>query len=105
MITDKMGIVLPNMINPMDHARIYALIQLLLVVPVMIIGRKYFTVGFKSLFRKSPNMDSLIAIGTSAAFIYSFVSVIKTFLDGIQYHMYFESAGVILTLITLGKIF
>lgn len=105
MITDKMGIVLPNMINPMDHARIYALIQLLLVVPVMIIGRKYFTVGFKSLFRKSPNMDSLIAIGTSAAFIYSFVSVIKTFLDGIQYHMYFESAGVILTLITLGKYF
>ncbi|MHC6180522.1 heavy metal translocating P-type ATPase [Clostridium sp. JNZ X4-2] len=105
MITEKLNIMLPGPIDPMVHPREFAVIQLLLVIPVIAVGRKYFTVGFKSLFRKSPNMDSLIAIGTSAAFLYSLFSVFKILLDNNYYHMYFESAGVILTLITLGKYF
>ncbi|MEY8001004.1 heavy metal translocating P-type ATPase [Clostridium sp. Mt-5] len=105
MITEKLNIMLPGVIDPMVHPREFAVIQLLLVLPVITVGRKYFTVGFKSLFRRSPNMDSLIAIGTSAAFLYSLFSVFKILLDNNYYHMYFESAGVILTLITLGKYF
>lgn len=105
MIVEKMGIMLPDLLDPMHHVRIYGTLQILLVIPIMTVGRKYFTMGFKSLIRRTPNMDSLIAIGTSAAFLYSTVSVIKTFATGVQYHMYFESAGVILTLITLGKYF
>jgi Cu+-exporting ATPase len=105
MIAEKLNVMPPGAIDPMVHPREFAVLQLLLVLPVMIVGRRYFTVGFKSLFRRSPNMDSLIAIGTSAAFLYSVVSVIKILQDNSYYHMYFESAGVILTLITLGKYF
>lgn len=105
MIIEKMGGMLPPPIDPMNHPGVYGLIQLALVIPVMVVGHRYFSVGFKSLFRRTPNMDSLIAIGTSAAFLYSTVSVIRTLASGIEYHMYFESAGVILTLITLGKYF
>ncbi|WP_446899790.1 heavy metal translocating P-type ATPase [Clostridium sp. LBM24168] len=105
MIIERMGGMLPPSVDPMNHARIYGIIQFALVIPVMVIGHRYFSIGFKSLLRRTPNMDSLIAIGTSAAFLYSTVSVVKTLVSGIQYHMYFESAGVILTLITLGKYF
>lgn len=105
MIIESLGSMLPPIIDPMMHTKIYALVQLVLVVPVIVIGRRYFSVGFKSLFRGNPNMDSLIAIGTCAAFLYSAVSVVQTIIDGRSHHMYFESAGVILTLITLGKYF
>ncbi|NLU07033.1 MAG: cadmium-translocating P-type ATPase [Clostridiales bacterium] len=100
-----MGPMITSAIDPMMHPREFAVIQLLLVLPVMVVGRKYFIGGFRSLFKRSPNMDSLIAIGTSAAFLYSLFSVFKILQSGIYRHMYFESAGVILTLITLGKYF
>lgn len=100
-----MGPMITSAIDPMMHPREFAVIQLLLVLPVMMVGRKYFIGGFRSLFKRSPNMDSLIAIGTSAAFLYSLFSVFKILQSGIYRHMYFESAGVILTLITLGKYF
>lgn len=103
MIGEKFNMILPKAIDPMIHPKEFAIIQLLLVIPVIITGRKYFTVGFKSLFRKNPNMDSLIAIGTSAAFLYSLFSLYKTVVNNMGYHLYFESAAVILTLITLGK--
>ncbi len=103
MIGEKVGYMLPRAIDPMDHPEVFSIIQLLLVLPIMAAGRKYFTVGFKSLFRRSPNMDSLIAIGSSAAFIYSVFAVYEIFLGNTNYHLYFESAGTILTLITLGK--
>lgn len=105
MIAQQLNIMPPSIIDPMVHQKIFAIIQLLLVLPVMIIGRSYFIIGFKSLFRKNPNMDSLIAIGTSAAFLYSFSSIVSMFYNDnhYHYHLYFESAGVILTLITLGK--
>ena len=99
-----MFIKLPAAIDPMMHMETFAIIQLILVLPIMYTGKKYFIVGFKSLFRLSPNMDSLIAIGTSAAFLYSLFAVFEiTLMGNVDYEMYFESAGVILTLITLGK--
>jgi len=105
MIAQQLNIMLPSIKNPMVHQKIFAMVQLFLVLPVIIIGRSYFIIGFKSLFRRNPNMDSLIAIGTSAAFLYSLSSVVGMFLNDNHYHLYFESAGVILTLITLGKYF
>jgi Cu+-exporting ATPase len=104
MIAEELGYVMPAAIDPMMHPEAFAIIQLILVIPVMISGKKYFTVGFKSLARLTPNMDSLISIGTAAAFLYSIFSVYQImFLGNVDYVMYFESAAVILTLITLGK--
>ncbi|MDP4179123.1 MAG: heavy metal translocating P-type ATPase [Bacillota bacterium] len=103
MIIEKFGIILPPAISPMVHPKIFAIIELILVIPILYVGRKYFIVGFKSLIRKSPNMDSLIAMGTSAAFIYSLFAVYEILSGNVDYDLYFESAGVILTLITLGK--
>jgi Cu+-exporting ATPase len=103
MILEKLNYILPLAINPMAHRSIYAIFQLLLAIPIMVAGRKYFTVGFKTLIKRSPNMDSLIAIGASAAFLYSTFSVYEILLGNKGYDLYFESAGVILTLITLGK--
>jgi Cu+-exporting ATPase len=95
----------PAGIEPMRYPLIYALIELILVVPVLAVGYRFYTVGFKALIQRSPNMDSLIAIGTSAAVIYS---VYNTFQIASGHFMavdalYFESAGVIITLILLGK--
>ncbi|AYD40346.1 copper-translocating P-type ATPase [Clostridium fermenticellae] len=103
MIAEKLGYMLPVAIDPMHHYKAFAIIQLVLVLPILIEGRHYFIVGFKSLFRGSPNMDSLISIGASAAFLYSLFAVYKIMSGSHAYDMYFESAGVILTLITLGK--
>ncbi len=83
----------------------YALVQLALVIPPMIIGHKFYTVGYKLLFKRSPNMDSLIAVGTSAAFAYSAYNTVLIALgDASKVHsLYFESVAVIITLILLGK--
>ena len=99
------GLPIPEFIDPNLNPKAFALTQLLLTIPVMIIGYRYYTVGFKSLFRGNPNMDSLIAVSTSAAFIYGVYAVIQIFQGDGSYAMdlYFESAAVILTLITLGK--
>jgi Cu+-exporting ATPase len=61
MIAQQLNIMLPSIKNPMVHQKIFAMVQLFLVLPVIIIGRSYFIIGFKSLFRRNPNMDSLIA--------------------------------------------
>lgn len=84
---------------------VYALIQLALVVPSVCVGYKFYTVGYKALFSTSPNMDSLIAVGTSAAIIFSIYSTVLIAMgDGSKVHsLYFESAAVIITLILLGK--
>ncbi len=99
------GIHLPHIIDPMMHPLNFAITQLVLTIPVMIIGYKFYVIGFKNLFKLSPNMDSLIAIGTSAAFIYGIFAIYKINTGDHEYamHLYFESAAVILTLITLGK--
>lgn len=100
------GMPLPDIIDPMTHGFNFALVQLCLTVPVMLIGYKFYKVGIKNLVTLSPNMDSLIAIGTLAAFIYSLYAMIQLVRTGDhQYamHLYFESAATILALITLGK--
>jgi Cu+-exporting ATPase len=104
MILEAMGIMLPGILNTMRYPKQFALLQFLLCTPVMIIGRRYYTVGFRNLVKFSPNMDSLIAIGTSAAYLYSFYGVYQIFFNGnVDYQLYFEGAAVILALITLGK--
>lgn len=94
-------------------AYLNAVVQIILVVPIMILNKHYFTNGFKRLFKLSPNMDSLIAIGSSASFIYGIFATVMMIIGSIthnidlinKYHMdlYFESCGMILTLVSLGK--
>lgn len=105
MIGEKFGYNLPKFIDPMTNPRVFGVVQLALVIPVMIAGNRFFRVGFKSLVRRSPNMDSLIAMGTSAAFLYGIFAIFQIFNGNIDYayELYFESAAVIITLITLGK--
>ncbi len=101
------GLPLPEFIDPMNNPANFAIAQLVLTLPVVIVGYRYYIIGFKTLFKASPNMDSLIAIGTSAAFLYGIFAVVKILQGEESYAMelYFESAAVILTLITLGKYF
>ena len=87
----------------MMHLKAYAILELLLVIPIIVTGRKYFIVGFRALIKRSPNMDSLVAMGTSAAFLYGLFGVYQILVANTDTQLYFESAGVILTLITLGK--
>lgn len=105
MFGEMLGIKLPEIIDPMMNPWNFAIVQLILVTPTMIVGYKYFTIGFKSLFKGSPNMDSLIAIGTAAAFIYGIYAIVQIYNGNGEYanELYFEAGGVILTLITLGK--
>ena len=101
-----MGIHLPDILNPKKNAAIYSIVQLLLTIPVVYAGKDFFIHGFKNLVRKSPTMDSLIAMGASAAIIYSLYATYMTITADPEYHMnlYFESAGTIITLILLGKL-
>ena len=95
----------PAALNPMRYPLLYALVELWLVLPVIAVGYRFYTVGFKALWQRSPNMDSLIAIGTSAAFLYSMYNVFQI-ADGhfaAVDSLYFETSGVIITLILLGK--
>lgn len=107
------GFPIPAILSGHENMMIFALTQLCLVIPIMIINRGYFQRGFKSLFNKSPNMDALIAMGSTAAFGYSLYA---TFMmayyvgrgDMVSVHhymmqLYYESAGMILTLISVGK--
>lgn len=84
---------------------VFALVQLLLTVPVIVVGYRFYTVGFWNLFRGRPNMDSLIALGTTAAFFHGLYGVIMIYRGAahLVHELYFESAGVIITLILLGK--
>lgn len=83
----------------------FALIQFILLIPIVIIYRQYFINGFKQLFKKNPNMDTLIAIGALASIVYGMVCIIMIAIGRVEYHMYlyFESAAMILTLVSLGK--
>lgn len=84
-----------------------AIIEMLLTIPVLYIGRDFFRRGFKALLVRQPNMDSLVAIGTSVSFIYSIFNTIMIAIGdtSLVHHLYYESAAVILTLITLGNFF
>ena len=108
-----LGWPLPALLSGHENAVAYAMSQLLLTLPIMYVNRKYYEVGFRSLFHGAPNMDSLIAIGSGAAVVYG-IAAIYAIGWGLghgdmelvaRWHMdlYFESAGTILTLITVGK--
>jgi Cu+-exporting ATPase len=102
------GLVLPRFMAPMEAPLTFGLIQLLLVLPLLWLGRRFYLVGFPSLFRGAPNMDSLIAVGTGAAFLYSSWNLLEMLGGGHvamakAHDLYFESAGVIIALISLGK--
>jgi Cu+-exporting ATPase len=101
------GIVLPypKSLDPMNYSLIYALLEIVLVLPVIGVGYKFYTVGFKALWNRSPNMDSLIAIGTTAAVLYSLYNTWQIAAGNFKAveALYFETAGVIITLILLGK--
>ena len=109
----SMGWPLPGFLLGMENALSFAFTQFLLLIPVVFVNFKYYRMGYKTLFHGSPNMDSLIAIGSSAAIIYGIYAIYKIGIgfghgDMITVHsfmmdLYFESAGMILTLITLGK--
>ncbi|HEO8173984.1 TPA: copper-translocating P-type ATPase [Streptococcus agalactiae] len=98
---------LPSFLMPDKGPLNYGMIQLLLTLPVMYFGRIFYQNGFKALFKRHPNMDSLVAIATTAAFIYSLYGLYEILQGDIHYahQFYFESVAVILTLITLGKYF
>ena len=102
---EMIGLPLPSFLNPMTQPVAFVSTQLILVLPVMIFGDAFFSNGFKALFKGHPNMDSLVALGTSAAFLYSLYGTVMVYLGETHFamHLYYESAAVILTLITLGK--
>jgi P-type Cu+ transporter len=95
----------PAGLKPMNYPLIYALVELLMVLPVIGVGYRFYTVGFKALWQRSPNMDSLIAVGTAAAFLYSLFNVFQIASGHFSAvnALYFETSGVIITLILLGK--
>ncbi|SFQ73651.1 heavy metal translocating P-type ATPase [Streptococcus equinus] len=102
-----MGMWVPDVVSMDSHPLVFASVQLVLTLPAMYFGRRFYVNGFRSLIKGHPNMDSLVALATSAAFIYSLYGVYHIILGHAHHaHMlYFESVAVILTLITLGKYF
>lgn len=117
MLNHIFGLPIPSIIkNFFDgpiNALNFAITQVVLLLPIVILNRNYFIVGFKRLFKGSPNMDSLIAIGSSASIVYGLWSIYAiiigfdagdlTYVERYSKDLYFESAGTILTLITFGK--
>ena len=100
------GLPVPHIIYPVDHIFNYVAIQFIIAVTVMIIGKRFYKVGFRQLFMLSPNMDSLVAVGTSSAFIYSFYISYKIFADNnihLMHSLYYESAAMIIAFVMLGK--
>lgn len=99
------GMPLPEIIDPMMNPLNFAIIQLVLTLPVVLTGYKFYSIGYRNLFKLSPNMDSLIAIGTSAAFIYSLYGTYQIYMGDAHFAMmlYYEASATILALITLGK--
>ncbi len=96
---------LPTFLHPMKNPMNFAMVQIFLTIPILIAGYRFYWVGFRALWMRSPNMDSLIAMGTSAAAIYSLYSTYRIWSGEMHYveNLYFETAGVIITLILLGK--
>ena len=100
-----LGVPLPKIFDPMINPNNFVGVQFLLTLIVMIIARRFYVVGFKQLFKLSPNMDSLIAVGTSSAFLYSVYIISRIFSGEIHlvHSLYYESAAMIIAFIMLGK--
>lgn len=96
---------IPKSLEPMQYPLNFAIVLILLTIPIIAVGHRFYTIGFKAILKGSPNMDSLIAMGTSAAVLYSLYATFKIATGDFKYmeSLYFETAGVIITLILLGK--
>lgn len=117
MLKEWFGIPVPafivNTMHGNANAMNFALTQFLLLVPILYVNRKFFSVGFKTLAHRSPNMDSLIALGSGAALVYGIFAMYRisyglgygdmAVVEQYSHDLYFESSGTILTLITVGK--
>ena len=101
----KLGLPIPAFMMPHDFPLVFALVQLLLTLPVLAAGNRFYRVGMKTLFKGAPNMDTLVAIGTGSAFLYSVYATVQIALGEFSFsqYLYFESAAVVLTLVMLGK--
>ena len=101
-----LGAVLPEFLNPKVNPLNFALAQFVLTLPIIYAGRDFFSHGFKNLVRKSPTMDSLIAIGATAAVLYGIYATFRIVTVDPEAHMdlYYETAGTIITLILFGKL-
>lgn len=101
-----LGLPIPAFLEPHRRPLSFALAQLALTIPILAAGHRFYTVGFRALIRRHPNMDSLIAIGTAAAFLYGIWALIRILQSdsAMAANLYFETAGVIITLILLGKL-
>lgn len=95
----------PEVLNPAVHPVLFAWVQLLLCIPVVATGYQFYTFGFKALFKGHPDMDSLIALGTTASFSYSLFSFVRILQGDLSYvhGLYFESTATIIALVLLGK--
>lgn len=100
-----LGLPLPELLHPSHHPLNFAMAQIILLIPIVIAGYKFYTVGFKTLLSGHPNMDSLIAVGTGAAIIYGIIATYMIAIGHTEYvkDLYFETAGTIIALIMLGK--
>ena len=96
---------LPSFMSESSHPLVYGLIQLLLTVPILWLGRAFYTTGIPALVRRQPNMDSLVAMGTGCAFLYAVFSLVMISLGHTSYTngLFFDSAAVVVTLVMLGK--
>lgn len=98
------GLPVPSIIDMHKYPSNYALTQLVLTIPILWFGKKFFINGFKALYHLNPNMDSLVAIGSGASFLYSLVMTYMIPIDGHYVHnLFYESAAVVITLIMFGK--
>jgi len=104
---EMVGLPLPGFLEPKGHPLLFGLVQFLLALMIMFQGRSFYVNGVPALFRRAPNMDSLIAVGTGAAFIYSTWGLVEIALGiNVQQRvmdLYFESAGILIALVYLGK--
>ncbi len=109
------GIPLPSFLEGRENAAVFALTQLLLTLPIVIVNKKYYTNGFKTLWHRAPTMDALIAVGSGSALLYGIFALYQICyglghgdtgrVSHYMHDLYFESAGTILALVTLGKYF
>lgn len=109
------GLPLPSFLEGRENAAVFALTQLLLTLPIVIVNKKYYTNGFKTLWHRAPTMDALIAVGSGAALLYGIFALYQICyglghgdtgrVSHYMHDLYFESAGMILALVTLGKYF
>lgn len=102
-MAEMVGISLPAIVSPRTSLTTFALLQCVLCLPVMYLGRGFYLRGFSALFRAMPNMDSLVALGTGASFCYSAYHLVLILFGHVVHDLYFESVAVLITLIFLGK--